>query len=252
MKVVCIGAGNVATHLSQALYKAGFAITQIVSRTEDHAKALALSVDADWTTNPDNIEDADIYIYSVSDSALGEMIRRNPRKNGLHVHTAGSMSLSLFEGYKERGGVLYPLQTFSKGKVVNFKDIPLFIEASNADDLNILRELASAISNKVYEASSAQRQQLHLAAVFACNFTNHLFAIAESILHEADIPFEVLRPLIQETIDKTATLSPREGQTGPAVRKDFNVMDKHLDKLTDHPQWQEIYRLLSQDIIDNH
>ena len=252
MKVVCIGSGNVATHLSQALYKAGFTIIQIISRTEDHAKTLAQSVDADWTTAPDDIEDADIYIYSVSDSALGEMIRRNPRKDGLHVHTAGSMSLSLFEGSKARGGVLYPLQTFSKGKAVDFKDIPLFIEASNADDLNIIRELASRISNKVYEASSAQRQQLHLAAVFTCNFTNHLFAIAESILHEADIPFEVLRPLIQETIDKTATLSPREGQTGPAVRKDFNVMEKHLDKLTDHPQWKEIYRLLSKSIIDHH
>jgi predicted short-subunit dehydrogenase-like oxidoreductase (DUF2520 family) len=252
MKVVCIGAGNVATHLSKALYKAGFTITQIVSRTEDHAKMLAQSVNACWTSNPDNIEEADLYIYSVSDSALEEAIRLNPHKEGLHVHTAGSMSLSLFEGSKERGGVLYPLQTFSKEKAVDFKGIPLFIEASSADDLNILRELASAISNQVYEASSAQRQQLHLAAVFACNFTNHLFAIAESILHEADIPFEVLRPLIQETIDKTATLSPREGQTGPAIRKDFNVMEKHLEKLTDHSQWKEIYRLMSQNIINNH
>ncbi|MTK52099.1 Rossmann-like and DUF2520 domain-containing protein [Paludibacter sp.] len=252
MKVVCIGSGNVATHLAKAIHEAGFTVSQIVSRTEENAKKLALSVNAEWTTSPDDIEEADIYIYSVSDSALCEIIRLNPHKEGLHVHTAGSMSLSLFADIKERGGVLYPLQTFSKGKAVDFKDIPLFIEASNANDLNILRELASAISNKVYEASSAQRQQLHLAAVFACNFTNHLFAIAESILHEADIPFEVLRPLIQETIDKTATLSPREGQTGPAVRKDFNVMNKHLDKLTDHPRWQEIYRLLSESIIDNH
>jgi Uncharacterized conserved protein len=252
MKVVCIGSGNVATHLAKALHEAGFTITQIVSRTEENAKKLALSVNAEWTTNPAEIKKADIYIYSVSDSALCEMISRNPRKDGLHVHTAGSMSLALFEESKERGGVLYPLQTFSKEKAVDFKDIPLFIEATNADDLGILRELSTRLSHKVYEACSAQRQQLHLAAVFACNFTNHLYSIAESVLQEADIPFEVLRPLIQETIDKTATLSPREGQTGPAVRKDFNVMEKHLDKLTDHPQWQEIYRLLSESIINSH
>jgi len=252
MKIVCIGAGNVATHLAQALFRAGYVIVQVVSRTEEHVWSLAQSVDAGWTTDFDRIEAADLYIYSVSDAVLEETIRRNPQTEGLHVHTAGSMPLTLFEGLKRRGGVLYPLQTFSKEKPVDFGEVPLFVEASGCDDLNTLKKLGADIGCKTFEADSTQRQQLHLAAVFACNFTNHLFAIAESILKEANLPFEVLRPLIQETINKTATLSPREAQTGPAVRKDDNVMNKHLSKLSDHPQWQEIYRLLSESILKNH
>ena len=252
MNIVFIGTGNVANHLAKALYKAGYTIEQIVNRTGENAKLLAQSVNAEWTTDLVQIQKADLYIYSVSDSALEEVIRLNPCQEGLHVHTAGSMPLSIFKGIKTHAGVLYPMQTFSKEKEVDFKKVPLFIEASTPEDSSILRQLAESMSNHVFEAGSDQRQQLHLAAVFASKFTNHLFAIAESILNEANLPFEVLRPLIQETIDKTATLSPREGQTGPAIRRDFNVMEKHLLKLTDHPQWQEIYRLLSQNIIDIH
>jgi predicted short-subunit dehydrogenase-like oxidoreductase (DUF2520 family) len=249
MTIVCIGAGNVATHLAQALYRAGYTILQIISRTEASAEALARTVNARWTNDPQKTEAADIYLYAVSDSALEEVIRRNPQTNGLHVHTAGSMSLLLFEGVKQRGGVLYPLQTFSKAKPVDFKQVPLFIEASTADDANILKQLGSDISNSVLDATSAQRRQLHLAAVFACNFTNHLFTIANDLLKESGLPFDVLHPLIRETVEKIATLSPREAQTGPAIRKDANVMEKHLLKLSDHPQWQEIYRLLSESIM---
>ena len=252
MKVVCIGAGNVATHLARALFRAGYVVVQVVSRTEEHAQRLAQAVNAQWTTDFARIEAADLYIYSVSDAALEEAIRRNPRTEGLHVHTAGSMPLALFDGLKSRCGVLYPLQTFSKEKPVDFGEVPLFVEAADSDDRDTLKKLGAAIGCKTLEADSAQRQQLHLAAVFACNFTNHLFAIAADLLGEANLPFEVLRPLIRETLDKTATLSPREAQTGPAIRKDDNVMQKHLSKLSDHPQWQEIYQLLSESIIQNH
>ena len=158
------------------------------------------------------------------------------------------MSLTLFSGLKERCGVLYPLQTFSKEKPVDFGEVPLFVEAPCPDDLNILKQLGADIGSKTFEADSLQRQQLHLAAVFACNFTNHLFAIADDLLKESGLPFDVLRPLIRETVEKTATLSPREAQTGPAIRRDSNVMEKHLLKLSDHLQWQEIYRLLSENI----
>ncbi len=250
MKVVCIGAGNVTTHLAKALFDAGYLIGQVVSRTEEHARALAQAVNARWTTDFAQIEEADLYIYSVSDSALEEAICRNPQTEGLHVHTAGSMSLTLFSGLKERCGVLYPLQTFSKEKPVDFGEVPLFVEAPCPDDLNILKQLGADIGSKTFEASSSQRQQLHLAAVFACNFTNHLFAIADDLLKESGLPFDVLRPLIRETVEKTATLSPREAQTGPAIRRDSNVMEKHLLKLSDHPQWQEIYRLLSESIME--
>jgi predicted short-subunit dehydrogenase-like oxidoreductase (DUF2520 family) len=238
----------VATHLTKALFDTGYVIAQVVSRTEDHARRLAQAVDARWTIDFAQIEVADLYIYSVSDAALEEAIRRNPQTDGLHVHTAGSMSLDLFTGLKHRGGVLYPLQTFSKEKKVDFGQVPLFVEASCPDDLNILKQLGADIGSKTFEADSSQRQQLHLAAVFACNFTNHLFAIADDLLKKSGLPFDVLRPLIRETIEKTSTLSPREAQTGPAIRRDGNVMEKHLLKLSDHPQWQEIYRLLSESI----
>ncbi len=250
MKVVCIGAGNVATHFAKALFNAGYLIGQVVSRTEEHARCLAQVVNARWTTDFDLIEKADLYIYSVSDAALEEAIRRNPQTEGLHVHTAGSMSINLFSGLKGRCGVLYPLQTFSKEKPVDFGEVPLFVEATYSDDLNILKQLGADIGSKTFEADSLQRQQLHLAAVFACNFTNHLFAIADDLLKESGLPFEVLSPLIRETVEKTATLSPREAQTGPAIRRDSNVMEKHLLKLSDHPQWQEIYRLLSESILE--
>lgn len=248
MDIVCIGAGNVATHLAKALHDNGFTIRQVMSRTEAHAEMLARSVNASWTIAPEQIATAGLYLYAVSDAALEEMIGRNPHTDGLHVHTAGSMPASLFEGRKQRYGVLYPLQTFSKEKPVNFEDIPFFLEANTVDDLELLKSIALKISPKVYEADSRQRQQLHLAAVFSCNFTNHLFAIADTLLKEAGLPFEALRPLIQETLDKTAVLPPVKAQTGPAVRNDTNVMEKHLAKLTEHPQWQEIYRILSDDI----
>lgn len=252
MDVVCIGSGNVATHLAKALFDAGFTIKQVMSRTLFNAETLARQVNATWTNRTEEIAAADIYFYSVSDSALEETIRRNPQQNGLHVHTAGSMPLSLFDGQKQHYGVLYPLQTFSKEKQLDFSVIPLFVEANDADSLAILKEIAGKLSRKVYEAGSEQRQQLHLAAVFSCNFANHLFTIADALLQETGLPFEVLRPLIQETIDKTATLPPFKAQTGPAVRNDTNVMEKHRSQLAAHPQWQEIYRLISKGISTTH
>lgn len=251
MRIVCIGAGNVASHLAKDLFEKGFTIAQIVSRTEQSASGLAQCVNAEWTTSIEEAQPADLYLYSVSDSALEDVIRRNPYHEGFHIHTAGSMPLSVFEGNKKKHGILYPLQTFSKDKPLKLDEVPLFVEAGTHHDLQELKALATLLSPKVYEANSSQRQQLHLAAVFCCNFSNHLFAIADTLLKEANLPFEIVRPLIQETIDKTSTLPPREAQTGPAVRNDQNVMEKHLTKLTDHSQWQEIYRLLSDSIQKN-
>ena len=248
MNIVCIGAGNLATQLVKALHAKGYIIRQVMNRTPESARTLAETVGSQWTTSPEEIKKADIYLYAVSDAILPEMIHRNPRKEGLHVHTAGSMPLTLFDGEKKRAGVFYPLQTFSKQKVVDFTEIPLFIEANNNTDSQLLRQIAETLSRKVFNADSQQRQQLHLAAVFACNFTNHLFAIAEQLLKDANLPFEVLRPLIEETIEKTTTLSPPEAQTGPAIRNDLNVMQKHIEQLAAHPQWQEIYRMISKSI----
>ena len=169
----------------------------------------------------DKVNDlADIYIFSLKDSVLQSAIEKvcKHNTNKVFLHTAGSMNMQLFEGYATRFGVLYPMQTFSKNRPVDFKSIPCFIEASNSKTLECIRSLALSISEKVYILSSHDRKYLHLSAVFACNFVNHCYEIAAGILHQHDIPFEVLQPLIDETARKIHMLSPRDAQTGPAVR----------------------------------
>lgn len=249
-RVVFIGAGNLATHLATALHGAGYDIVQIFSRTATSARQLAERTGCSLTTTriEEVCPDADIYIFSVSDAALGELIARVPvRDEALYLHTAGSIPLSVFSTVCRRYGVFYPLQTFSKNRAVTFAEIPLFIEGSSPEVTATLREMGERISRQVIEATSEQRRLLHLAAVFACNFTNHLYAIAADLLARQQLPFEALRSLIRETAAKIETLSPAEAQTGPAVRYDKNVMQKHLD-LLDDPDEKEIYRLLSRHI----
>ena len=248
-RIAIIGAGNIATHLAIALHEAGYVISQIYSRTEVSARTLAERIGCPWTTRPENIDgDSELYIFAVSDAALeGLTEHTSANREALWVHTAGSMPMSVFEGKCRRYGVLYPLQTFSKNRPVNFSEIPVFIEADTPDDTARLRNVAESISRKILEASSEQRKQLHLAAVFACNFVNHLYAVADGLLAEQGLPFDALRPLIRETAAKIETLSPIDAQTGPAVRYDENVMQKHIALLRD-PETQKIYRLLSDDI----
>ena len=155
--------------------------------------------------------------------------------------------MEVFKPYAKRYGVFYPLQTFSKQRIVDFSRIPIFIEACDGENLSILENLGLSISSDVRVLSSEKRRNIHLAAVFACNFTNHIYALAANILEDADIPFDVLLPLIDETVSKVHHIPPREAQTGPAVRYDENVINKHLNMLSD-PMMNEIYRLLSQSI----
>lgn len=248
-KIVFIGAGNLATCLSFALKEKGFTICQIFSRTEMSAKILAEKLDCSWSTNIQEIRnDADLYIFSVKDSALQELLTIMPPNNGIWVHTAGSMSINVFPKTNNRCGVFYPLQTFSKDRIADFTNIPIFLEARNAEIYGFLESIAKRLSHTIVEASSLQRQYLHIAAVFACNFTNHMYAIAENILSTHGLDFKSLIPLIQETALKMESLRPINAQTGPAVRYDTNVINKHVALLYDTPFLQTLYENISRNI----
>ena len=244
--IVFIGAGNLATNLAKALYHKGFRIVQVYSRTMESARTLAEKVEAEYTTDLQEIsKDAKLYIVSLKDAALVDLLPQitEGKQNSLLVHTAGSIPMSIWEGYAERYGVFYPMQTFSKQREVNFQEVPFFVEAKRPEDVEFLKAVAATLSEKVYEASSEQRKSLHLAAVFICNFTNHMYALAADLLEKYNLPFDVMLPLIDETARKVHELAPRDAQTGPAVRYDENVMNNHLAMLVDSPALQEIYKL---------
>lgn len=253
--IVFVGAGNLATNLAKALYRKGFRIVQIFSRTEESARSLALQVEADYTTDLKELTgDAKLYIVSLKDAAFVELLPQiaEGKEHALLVHTAGSIPMSVWEGHTQRYGVFYPMQTFSKQREVKFDEIPFFIEAKTAEDVALLKAIAATLSDHVYEASSEQRKSLHLAAVFICNFTNHMYALAADLLEKYQLPFNVMLPLIDETARKVHELAPRDAQTGPAVRYDKNVIENHLAMLADLPALQEIYKLMSKSIHEHH
>lgn len=248
MKVVFIGSGNLATHLSLAMKGAGVEVVQVYSQTESHASLLANKLSCSYTTKPESIlVDADIYIFSVKDSALLDLIHKIPQNKGLWLHTAGSVPMGVFEGYNDRYGVLYPLQTFSKNRDIDFSIVPVFIESNSAGDEAYLSSFASKLTRQVIPLSSEKRKHLHLAAVWACNFTNHMYLMASKILQEQSLSEAFLLPLIDETAAKVHQLSAREAQTGPAIRYDENIIEKHIELLSD-PNMKELYRLISRNI----
>lgn len=248
MKVVFIGAGNLATRLSLAMKRAGMSVVQVYSRTEASAVSLAGQLNSLWTTDPKQIvADADLYLFSVKDRVLPALISQMVPNDALWVHTAGSMPMDLFKGYAKRYGVLYPLQTFSKEREVCFQEIPFFIEASSEETEAVLQEIAGRLSRNVRHLSSEKRRSLHLAAVFACNFSNYMYTLAGKVLAEQAIPADVLLPLIDETAAKIHTMTSAEAQTGPAIRYDENVINKHLAMLSD-PDMKMLYQLISQSI----
>ena len=250
MKIVIIGSGNLATHLSLALKTAGEEIIQVFSRTDAHAKELAEKLGCSYTTNLDEIDlNADVYILSVKDDAISEITDSICHKcpHALFVHTAGSVPMDIFKGKAYHYGVLYPMQTFSKARKVDFRPIPCFIEASSEDDLATIRPLAESISDHVVDCNSEKRKKLHLAAVFACNLTNHCYRLAERVLQEEDIDWKLYLPLIDETAKKVSEMSPKDAQTGPMVRYDVNVMNRQLALIPDDLT-RQIYRLMAESI----
>lgn len=248
MNVVFIGAGNVASHLSAAMRREGLNISQVYSRTESSARVLAESCVCGWTTVVEEIRtDADVYVFALKDAVLRDVITRMSANNGFWIHTAGSIPMEIFRGYARSYGVLYPLQTFSKTRPLDFRKIPCFIEADSPESEQRLRELAGSLSCKVQILSSEKRAYLHLAAVFACNFTNHMYVLANRILEREGLDWSVIQPLVDETAAKVHSLSPYEAQTGPAVRYDRNVIEKQSQMLTE-PFVRELYELISKNI----
>lgn len=249
--IVILGAGNVATHLSLALHKAGFKIKCVYSKTVEAAKKIAVKVNAHYTNIIDHLPvEADLYIVAVRDEVIVEIIRHLKPEYGVVVHTAGSISMNIFQGTYSHYGVLYPLQTFSKSRNVEFSNLPLFIEASDELLEEKLKFLANSISNSVRVLDSEKRKILHLSAVFACNFTNHMYSIANELIKKADVPFDILKPLIEETARKAIESDPEKAQTGPAVRNDQNVIQNHLEMLNDYPEFEKIYRFVSESIYE--
>ncbi|MGE0021438.1 MAG: Rossmann-like and DUF2520 domain-containing protein [Draconibacterium sp.] len=247
-----IGAGNLATQLAKAFFSKGHNIVQVFSRTETSASSLAQHVNADFTTNTSElINSADVYFIAIKDSAFCEVLPKIDFGNKLVVHCSGSVSLNELKNYSSNFGVFYPLQTFSKQRNVDFKKIPVFIEANNRENEEFLVNIAAEISERVSVLDSEGRKTLHISAVFACNFVNHLYHIAGNILKSKAIDFDVLRPLILETALKVQAFEPAEVQTGPAVRFDENIINLHLSELSATPDYQQLYETISKSIFEH-
>ncbi|MCP2042600.1 Rossmann-like and DUF2520 domain-containing protein [Pontibacter sp. HSC-36F09] len=255
MKITLIGSGNVAWHLGQVLQQAGHEIAAVYSPTAAHREELAEALAPAEAVNSLDLRatDVELVVIAVPDAAIASVAETiQVPKNAIIVHTSGSQPLAALQGITgARAGVFYPLQTFSKSKSVDFNAIHILIEAEDERTLQILQAVASTISKEVHHVDSLKRKQLHLAAVFACNFTNHLLGISRQLLQQAALPDTLLQPLIQETIAKVMQSHPFQVQTGPAVRHDQNVIDEHLILLQDQPLYQQVYQLLTQSIQDH-
>lgn len=247
LNIVIVGAGNVAWHLAKELQKKEQNIIQVYNRSVEGALSLSRRLKCDFTTRIEDLNrDADLYILAVKDSVIEEVSASLDLKNKLVVHTSGAIEQNVIK-YNRRG-VLYPLQTFSKEKKLNFKNIPFCIEAVKSEDYNTLMRLATLLSPMVYNINSHQRKVLHVAAVFACNFSNYMYMISDDILGKESIPLDILHPLIKETASKITKHAPKDVQTGPAVRKDKSTIDAHLNYLKEG-DYYDIYKLLTENII---
>lgn len=251
MKVVILGAGNVASHLTRALLESAVHVAQIYNRTLKKAEVIAKPYNLAFTDKISELQKADLYIISTADEAIEEVSYHIPFDDVLVVHTAGSLGIESLKG-DYRKGVLYPLQTFSTHKAVRYEKVPFFLETENKEDFKKLEQLIKKISEKVYQITSEQRAKLHLSAVFVCNFVNHLYTIGEKLVEDAGLPFETLVPLIDETCQKIHEIQPKEAQTGPAIRNDQVIIEKHLNMLKNQNDWFQIYQLMTQGIIKQH
>ncbi len=253
MKICVIGSGNVATHFTKALYQSNNLIVSIYSQHIENARALAEQVNCDRPTNQlSQLPSADLYLFAIKDKALHDIAQalyqtNSDSRQGLWVHTAGSMPLHTFPT-EVRKGVIYPLMTLGKTCPIDLHKLPLFVYSESQEILPIITKIAQQISPYLTTINEEQRQALHIAAIFANNFSNHCYTIAFRILEQANINPECLFPIIDETSRKIHNIHPLQAQTGPAIRWDENVIEKHLKLLQDNPEVQSIYELISQSI----
>ncbi len=252
-KIVILGSGNVASHLGHAYKQAGREVLQVYSRHIAHAQKLADQLACGCTDSPEALHpEADAYVMAITDDAIEETAASFPFKDKLLVHTSGTTPMDALRDGSSRHGVFYPLQTFSRGVALDYRKIPIFLEVADDRDKATLEELARSISETVQWTDSAQRSMMHVAAVFACNFVNHMYVVASDILAENQLPFDLIRPLIEETARKALQHHPAGIQTGPARRNNMKVISKHLDMLKAHPDFQKLYNFISESIRKKH
>jgi predicted short-subunit dehydrogenase-like oxidoreductase (DUF2520 family) len=248
--ITLIGSGNVSWHLGSALTEAGHNIETVYSRNLSNAKTLAdLFPGCTFTDQLDfSKNSSELFILAISDSALKEVISKiQIPTNAIIIHTSGTMPMEVLNKFSHYG-VLYPIQTFTKGKEIKIAEVPFGLEASDDVTYQKIYEIAFSLSKKGQPISSEQRKVIHIAAVFACNFSNHLFSISESILKKEGLNFSILESLIQETVAKALEISPLKAQTGPAIRGDEETIAKHLNYLKSDSELQELYRIFSERI----
>jgi len=251
-----IGAGNLAWHLAPALDNAGFIVTEVYSRNRSHALALTerlyqaeLKATLDFSTSK-----SAVFIIAASDDAIEEIAQEIILPDhAILAHTSGSQPLSVLQfAATPNTGVFYPLQTFTKKKKVDFSTVPIFIESNTEEAQQVLASMANAISKKVERIASTERKALHVAAVFASNFTNHMLSLSHDILQQNSLSFDLLKPLIVETINKALEIGPQNSQTGPAIRGDSNIILSHLEFLNEDEKLEELYQLISNSIANHH
>jgi len=252
LRIVMFGAGNVAFQLTKSLTELGHSVIQIVSRTEPSAKSLAEILHCDFTTDIRNVRnDADLYIMAVSDSAISSLSKNLTPLQGIVVHTSGCTSGDVLSKVSERYGVFYPFQTFTKGREARLAQVPFCLEASDDETYWVLQQLAISLGGIPVEMDTHQRQVLHLSGVFSCNFVNHMFTISQLLAEEYKLDFNLLAPLINETVDKALKGNPIDAQTGPAVRGDSETLKKHMALLSKiDERLRDLYLSVSNSILN--
>ncbi|MEA1885753.1 MAG: DUF2520 domain-containing protein [Bacteroidota bacterium] len=250
MNIVIIGAGRVGSALSIAFNKRGHRILKIISRSVDKAAGLADILECEYGDEPVIPGESEVVIVAVKDDALSDVLKNiSVGRDAVIAHTAGSVGLDVFGEKAFNHGVFYPLQTFTHGRKYDFNTIPLFLEANNKHSHMVLKSLALTLSENVFYLDSDKRRYLHLAAVFSSNFVNHMYSAGREISGQAGMEFNVLLPLLRETLDKAGELGPENSQTGPAVRNEKKTIEKHLDLLSFSPDLQKIYQVITDSII---
>ena len=253
MDVVIIVAGNVGTHFAKALKAVGINVVQIMSRTMKSAVELASEIGCSFATDYSDInKKADLYILCVTDCSIGLILRQLNLKEKLIVHTSGSVGINVFYDYAVNYGNIYPLQSFSKFKDINYAEVPVFVEANTDENKQILIDLMKLVTPHVQVLNSQQRSILHLCAVIINNFQNHLCTIAELLMKDNQLQFDLLKPLMKETLEKAVKYSPYISQTGPAMRNDEMILKKHRDALVNYPDVLQIYNAMSDSIKKTH
>lgn len=251
-KIGFIGSGNVAYRLAIELKEQGFCITQIFNRTEANATKLCEVTGASYISNISSFrfEDNDLNIISLSDDVLQYTLQNIYVNSSILVHTSGSLPIEILKEYSKNYGVIYPLQTINKDKRIDFKSIPILIEADKESNLLKLQSIVDKLSNNIVVCNSEQREMVHIAAIFVSNFTNYMYTIGYDLIQSSGLDFEILKPLIQQTALRLGNGSPKQLQTGPAKRADIRIINKHLERLNNFKEYQNLYKILSQKILN--